>query len=151
MKTAIDPMTGKYKQNPSIQHLRRLGVRPGATVYTSITHVSASGMTRHIRVYVVTRYAEKGRGVRHEITDITGHVAAVLGYRRARGSRWDLVVGGCGMDMGFHVVYSLGRAMFPKGGPLAKSNGVRQAQELRSDPKANTERDGGYLLHHKAL
>jgi hypothetical protein len=100
--------------------LRKVGVRPGAKVYTGVDHVSRSGMSRHISVYVV----HKG-----EICDVTGWVGLVLGYRRSRDG--GLVVGGCGMDMGFHVVYSLGRTMFPKGGPIGKS--ARQT-------------DGGYLL-----
>lgn len=144
----------------AIATLKRMGVKPGADVYTIVTHVSSSGMTRHIRCYVpsvnVSTDYKTGKKTRKAgITDITGLVATACGYNRAKGSRWDLVVGGCGMDMCFSVVYNLGRTMFPKGGPLEKSSPGRRHQEER-EAKANgrpveAETDGGYLLNKRDL
>ena len=51
-----------------------------------------------------------------------------------------LVIGGCGMDMGFHVVYNLGRAMWPDGTP--DPHGTRNGEP---------DRDGGYALKHRWL
>lgn len=137
----------------AIKTLTKMGVKPGATIYTIVTHVSASGMSRHIRCYIVTRNTSTDRDgkkrAEHGITEITGLVATACGFTRARGSKWDIVVGGCGMDMCFKVVYDLGRAMFPKGGPLAKTNGTRQAQAASAGETA--ERDGGYLLTKRDL
>jgi hypothetical protein len=138
----------------AIATLRKLGVKPGATVYTIVTHVARSGMSRHIRCYIVTRDTRsnpsgEGMHVEHGITDITGLVANACGFTRARGSSWDLVVGGCGMDMCFHVVYTLGRRMFPNGGPLSKTNGIRERQ-AQSAGEAR-EVDGGYLLNKRDL
>lgn len=79
-------------------------ISKGATVYTTIRSVSASGMTRHISLFV----ARDG-----EITDITYLVAGVLGeslYERS-GHR-TIKVNGCGMDMGFHLVYNLSSVLF---------------------------------------
>jgi hypothetical protein len=79
-------------------------LREGATVYTVLRSVSSSGMTRHISLLV----ADGG-----EIVDITYLAAGVLGeslYER-NGSR-TLRVNGCGMDMGFHLVYSLSSVLF---------------------------------------
>ena len=79
-------------------------LREGATVYTVLRSVSSSGMTRHISLLV----ADGG-----DIVDITYLAAGVLGeslYER-NGSR-SLRVNGCGMDMGFHLVYSLSSVLF---------------------------------------
>lgn len=80
---------------------------PGSVVYTNLRHVASSGMTRHISVHIVRNGA---------ILDITRDVSRVLGYKVS--DKTDaLVVGGAGMDMGFHVVYSLSRALYPDGAP----------------------------------
>lgn len=139
-------------RDDAIKGLKRLGLKPGSKVYTSVTHVSSSGMTRHIRCYLVVPITttESGRRRReHDIVDITGYVANALGLPRARGSKWDVVVSGAGMDMGFYVVYRLGRTLFPEGGPLDKSAPSRQVQEGREGRLK--ERDGGYLLRHAGL
>lgn len=91
----------------------------GDTVYTVLRSVSSSGMSRTMSLKVV----EDGR-----IVDITYYAAQVLGYPlvEVNGSR-ALRVGGCGMDMGFHVVYSLSSVLF----------------RTRS-----ADGDAGYLINH---
>jgi hypothetical protein len=74
----------------------------GTRIYTALKHVSSSGMTRHISVYAV----KKG-----EIQDITWYAHNILDYKLTKGSN-ALVVVGCGMDMGYHVVSSLANAVF---------------------------------------
>lgn len=76
----------------------------GATVYTVLRSVSSSGMSRTMSLKVA-----KGG----QILDLTYYASVVLGYKlvEVNGSR-ALRVGGCGMDMGFHVVYSLARVLF---------------------------------------
>ncbi len=71
-------------------------LKPGMTVYTSLDHVSRSGMMRHIRVLV-------GSGA--DILDLSYKVSVLLDDRTT--DRGALKIGGCGMDMGFHVVYAL--------------------------------------------
>lgn len=67
------------------------------TVYTKLNHVSRSGMSRSISLYVITGPAE--------VLWITGMVASLYGLSL---DRYDgLTVRGCGMDMGFDIVYSL--------------------------------------------
>lgn len=142
------------EKQEAIKTLRQFGVKPGATIYTNVTHVSSSGMSRNIRCYIVTRDTRTERSgektrkrVEHGVHDITGLVATACGFSRARGSRWDIQVGGCGMDMCFHVVYTLGRVMFPKGGKLELS--PREHQERRDGKTRET--DGGYLLRKRDL
>ena len=79
-------------------------LREGSTVYTVLRSVSSSGMSRTMSVKIV----RDGR-----IDDITFNVAHALDYPlvEVNGSR-AIRVNGAGMDMGFHVVYSLGRVLF---------------------------------------
>ncbi len=97
----------KAAQTGAIAKLREW-INPGDTVYTILDHVSASGMTRHIRCVLL-----KADGSR--VTDLHPNrvIATALGYRQAK--RDGLVVSGCGMDMGFEIVYNLGRTLWPEG------------------------------------
>jgi hypothetical protein len=79
-------------------------LKPGDVLYTTTLHTSRSGMTRHIKVTQVSD------GKPH---DISGLVAIATGQRTAPNG--GIIVGGCGMDMGFSVVYDLSRTLFPKG------------------------------------
>lgn len=89
----------------SCDRLRAL-INPGDTVYTIIRSVSSSGLSRTMSVYI----AKDSR-----LVNITYYVAHALDYslRDVNGSRV-MRVGGAGMDMGFHVVYSLGRTLWPR-------------------------------------
>lgn len=119
-----DQVRGIVKEKAR-QALERLGVVPGATVYTTVDHVSRSGMMRHISCYVVN----DGR-----IVNITRTVSDLIGWPQHK-DRNGLMVSGCGMDMCFHVVYTLGRCMFPGG--TKEPHGTRNGQP---------DTDGGYAL-----
>lgn len=106
----------------------RKWLKPGDTLHTIVDHVSRSGMSRNIRVVLLRD---------GEATHPNHSVSVVLGYPRAK--RGDgFVVGGCGMDMGFHVVHSLGYALW--GEEAAEGTG-REANKLR---KAIYEADKFY-------
>jgi hypothetical protein len=94
-------------------------VSEGDTVYTVLRSVSSSGMSRTLSLKV----AKDGK-----ILDLTYYAAIVLEWPlvEVNGSR-ALRVGGCGMDMGFHTVYTLSRVLFREEG--------------------NTK-DAGYSLNH---
>jgi hypothetical protein len=79
-------------------------VKEGDTVYTLLRSVSSSGMSRTMSLKV----AKEGR-----ILDLTYFASVVLGWPlvEVNGSR-ALRVGGAGMDMGFHTVYTLARVLF---------------------------------------
>lgn len=106
--------------------LRKL-LKPGTTVYTVLRHVSSSGMSRRIDLFVI----KGGR-----LVFLSGYAGRLLGLHR-RGRHDGLVVGGCGMDMGFHLVYELGAALWPKG--TRTPHGIRNGQP---------DTDGGYALKH---
>jgi hypothetical protein len=92
------------QQEESLTILRDL-LPVGSTAHTILRHVSRSGMSRRISVVVITPEGPH---------DVTWHVAQVSGYNLSRDHE-GLVVGGCGMDMGFAVVYSLSRTLYPNG------------------------------------
>jgi len=120
----------------AIMQLRKL-LRPGSKVYTILRSVSASGMTRRINLYTVYKGG---------MAFLTGYAAKALGYRYDY-KRGGLVVGGCGMDMGYHVVYSLSRALFPKGFIPAKAG----RQGRNGTPAIERDTDGGYALNQSWL
>ena len=136
----------------AIEYLRA-ELTPGRTVYTKITHVSRSGMSRSIECYLA-----QGRD---NLTDITWLVA------RATNSRVDnnhggIIMGGCGMDMGFGLVYNLGRTLYPNGVPCTGSRGHdAEAPRCKSNDHVNDatipysrdviHRDGGYALHQVGM
>ena len=94
-------------RNEAIATLRKMGVKAGTDIYTIVTHVSKSGMQRHIRCYLPTM--EDGKP---SIANITRLVSVACDIRLAKGWNWDLVVGGYGMDMCFATVYNLASVMF---------------------------------------
>lgn len=73
-------------------------VREGVTLYTIVRKVSSSGMSRNIDVYAI----EDNKPVY-----LSGYAAKVLGWKMAKDR--GIVVSGCGMDMGFHLVECLAR------------------------------------------
>lgn len=123
----------KRDKEEALEMLHKL-VKPGDTIYTVLRHVSQSGMSRRIDCFVWSD------GIKMYLS---GYMSDFLGYNRHKDG--SLKVSGCGMDMGFAVVYELGRAMFPDGGDLELS--PRKHQELRAGKTKET--DGGYLLKHE--
>lgn len=78
-------------------------IRPGATVYTLIRHVSSSGMSRVIDVFAI-QDAKDGSGP--YLRRFSWSAAIALGWSYDR-KHEGVKVSGCGMDMAFHLVSSL--------------------------------------------
>jgi hypothetical protein len=92
-------MTKKQDQKTAINELGAiLNNIPTDTIYTVIRHVSNSGMQREISVKMI----DAGR-----IIHLDYLVGEALGFKS--GKHNGLVVKGCGMDMGFHLVDSINR------------------------------------------
>jgi hypothetical protein len=83
---------------------------------------------------------------------LDGLVAVALGERVA--DRGRIVVGGCGMDMGFEIAYRLGHALYPDGfrctGKHCPSNDHANGQPCDVKPRP-VHIDGGYALSHRWL
>ena len=109
-----------------IKDLKRLMGR-NHEIRTIVRHVSQSGMTRRISCYIVS----KG-----EIHCIDYLVSRIIGWKQHKDG--GVVVSGCGMDMGFHLIYTLSRVMYPKGFAV---QGVG-----RNGDSSGHDKDGGYKL-----
>ena len=84
----------------AIKYLRKV-LKRGDTVYTVLRHVSASGMSRRIDLYAI-----KG----NRPVYLTGYAARAMDYPAPKDR--GITVQGCGMDMGFHLVYNLSMSLF---------------------------------------
>jgi hypothetical protein len=145
----------KTDREESIRNLRKL-LRPGMTVYTILRHCSASGMSRVIGLVIpVKEYRDEYPKAADGSTDYdakprrvyTGIGMRAIGWNAARamGDTFDhkhkgIKVGGCGMDMGFALVYNLGATLWPKG--TRKPHGTRNGEP---------DTAGGYALNHRWL
>jgi hypothetical protein len=122
----------------ALENLRAI-LKAGDTVYTVLRHVSSSGMSRRIDLYVVRD---------NEPRYLTGSVARLLDYRQHNDG--GVIVSGCGMDMGFHVVYELSRVLFQGRfqciGEHCPSNDHSNG-DRNHEPHEHS--DGGYALRHK--
>ena len=91
-------------RNYAIERLLTYYVKPGTKVYTILRHVSSSGMSRNISLVIADG---------NDIADITYYAAQALGDKliESKGHR-AIRVNGCGMDMGFHLIYNLSSVLF---------------------------------------
>lgn len=71
-------------------------------IYTDVKKVSSSGMYRHIKAYLIKD---------NKPHDISFHVANAIGWS-FKDKTFAVGVGGCGMDMGFHLVSTLASLLF---------------------------------------
>lgn len=123
---------------------------PGATVSTVLHHVTKSGMSRSIGVLAVAN---------GEVIDVTYLVARVTGDKvdpRYGGIK----MGGCGMDMGYALVYNLARHLYRDGfacigpaltnerGKSCPSNDHSNERE-RNYTVGRMHSDPGYALNHR--
>lgn len=144
----------------AIEHLRAT-FKPGDTVCTILRHVSRSGMSRSISV------------ISPDMADVFYWVSRAVGWPIDR-NNYGVKVSGCGMDMGFHLIYSLSYVLYPNGfGCIGEnreartscpsndhSNGDRDYTPnggiLAGMPQADGvhthwHKDGGYALRHRWL
>lgn len=114
-KPARKPSAKVQKRNDAIEKLRAI-LPAGSTVYTAVTSVSRSGMSRRIRLWAMVDNAPRS---------ITCLASEALGWtlKEGAGGFWELKVDGCGMDMCFHTVYELGHALYGAG--WVGNSGVR--------------------------
>jgi len=100
MKQVIDKEKEETKKR-----LKKLLRKGHYKVYCKLNHVSRSGMLRYIDFYTI---------VDDRPVYLTGYIDKVTSYKRAPyNARYEgLKVEGCGMDMGFAVVYDLSQTLY---------------------------------------
>jgi|TARA_R100000149_G_C5834303_1_gene108713 hypothetical protein len=82
----------------------------GSTAHTTVVHVARSGMSRHIKVFAI-------RG--ESIQNISYYVAEYLDWRYT--NKEAVFVSGGGMDMGFHLIYTLSSCLYDDGYAIKQS------------------------------
>ena len=92
------------QQQNDITWLKGL-LQPGDKVYGIVRRVSQSGMMRVIDLYIIKD---------SKPINISRETARLLGYTEDK-KDYGLRVSGCGMDMIFHLVYSLANVLFQNG------------------------------------
>ncbi len=115
--------TTKKERAEAIKWLREL-FPPGSVAHTVLRNVSRSGMTRRIDVYAISD---------NQTQWVSRAVARVVGFTFNERHEC-LSVGGCGMDMGFHVVSTLSRVLYPDGFGCT-------GEGCRSNDHSNGDRD----------
>jgi hypothetical protein len=162
------------EREEAAKELRKL-LKPGHKIFTILRHRASSGMFRVIDLVIAvpdiqTTYPLKPeteasypgeRDYDKPIKKRRGYTLRSIGYTAAKAmeDKWDsdrqgIKASGCGMDMGFHLVYNLGRALYPKGvscpGPdLCQSNDhVNPGPDRNRYGKGVKHRDSGYAFKH---
>ncbi len=121
----------KAEQQEAQQQLREI-FPPGSTARTILRHVSRSGMTRSISV------------VDGQSQDVTWLVARALDEKIDQ--RHDgIKMGGCGMDMGFALVYNMSATLYPAG---FTCTGDGNTHETRCPSNDHSNGDRDYTPHH---
>ena len=90
------------EQGEALAMILMLGVRPGDVLHCILRSVSRSGMCRRIDVYA--------RDKDGDLVYLSGYAAKALGRRVHPAG--GVISDGCGMDMGFELVYSLSSLLF---------------------------------------
>lgn len=138
MTTALDKATEREEAR---EHLRAM-FPPGSTVRTILRHVTQSGMSRSISVVGID-----GDG----IDDVTWMVARAMDAKLDH-KHGGIKRGGCGMDMGFDLVYSLSRNLYQDHfecvGERCPSNDHSNGDR---DYSPHAHSDGGYALRQRWL
>ncbi len=129
----------------AIANLRSM-LPPGSTVYTILRHVSRSGMMRRVSLSAIID------GLPH---DLDGRAALACGWTWDR-DNGGIRVSGCGMDMGFHLVSTLSRVLYPDGfgciGERCMSNDHSNGDRDYRPHSCNADRSESgnvYSSHHK--
>lgn len=138
----------KNERAEATERLREL-LPPGSTVHTIARHVSRSGMSRSISLVIGDENGQPW--------DISWLAARAMGDRIDR-THGGIKIGGCGMDMGFALVYNLSLTLYPNGHPCIGDGGT-YATRCPSNDHSNGDRnyrphthsDGGYALRQQWL
>jgi hypothetical protein len=143
----------KAQQSEQAEYIGKLRatLKPGDTLHTVLRSRSRSGMSRVIDVFHI--YADDAGKMHKDWLSYWVAKATGMTFQDRPGKPEGIKIEGCGMDMGFEIVYTLGRVLWPEGFECAgdhcpsndHSNGDRNYK-----PHMHTG-DGGYALHQEWL
>ena len=104
----------KEEQEAAATYLRKL-LPEGTTVWTTVTSAASSGMSRWIRAFVIRTPEWATNPHQQYPQDITRPIAKVIGLRYDDDGRKGAQIHGCGMDMGFEMVYEVAGILYKDG------------------------------------
>ena len=138
----------KQAQEEARKRLREL-LPPGSTVYTVLRHVSSSGMTRAIDTYHFAPNPGSSGASMRKIW-LSRLVAKATGFSFSE-LHEALSVGGCGVDMGYHIVENLGYALYPDGFECVGKDRCPSNDHSNGDRNYTPHHhsSGGYVFHHE--
>lgn len=134
------------QQRDAIEALRET-FPPGSKAYTLLAHMSRSGMRRSIKV-LAPAVVEDRYGQRQGIMDVSWQVVRAVGWQFDQ-RNGGVIVDGAGMDMGFHLVYTLSRVLYRDGFDCI-GDGCPSNDHANREERAHHV-DGGYAIRHDWL
>jgi hypothetical protein len=142
------PTARQIERAEAIVRLREW-VKAGDTLHTQLKSVSRSGMQRVIQVLKIS--CEEGKA--EPSMSYLGYNVALATDSRYNRDREGVKVSGCGMDMGFSLVYDLARTLFPEGfectGEGCPANDHSNDYTMKREKGAHHHNDGGYALKQR--
>lgn len=122
-------------------------IKPGDTLYTTVRHVARSGMSRTISIFRMD--VVDGVAVPYDISGWVAHATGLTRDHKLGGVK----VGGCGMDMGFHIVYELSSVLFRDGFTCIGRRRCPSNDHSNGDRnyRRHKHSDGGYALRQSWL
>lgn len=139
----------KAREQAEAQATLREMFPAGSVVTTVLAHVSQSGMQRGIKVMHGSADGS--------VEDVSWLVARATDQRLH--DKGGIKVGGCGMDMGFHLVYGLARTLYGAPGaftctgeracPANDHVNDRGDDRTAGYRKGRVHSDSGYALRHR--
>lgn len=133
----------KVERQESIDRLKEI-VEPGDTIDCILRHVSKSGMMRRISFVKI----KDGESISLDYL-----IARACDYKRNLNHE-GLTVRGCGMDMGFSVVYDLSSTLYADGFTcIGKRKKCPSNDHSNGDQnyRKHNHKSGGYALRHRWL
>ena len=126
----------KTEQADAAKRLKEI-IKPGDTVKTILRHCSRSGMSRSISPVV-------------DGSDVSWLVARALGDTIDQ-NNGGIKMGGCGMDMGFALIYNLSSTIYPA--YKCTGDGNKRRKHRRGCPSNAHVNDhtiarDGRMMHH---
>jgi hypothetical protein len=134
MATRIIETAKTSEKERAKAELKKLFAGSGYQAYTMLRHVSSSGMFRRISVYVIED---------NQPLCIDYLIGKLGNYKRDKENE-GLRVSGCGMDMGFAVVYDTSGEVFDD-----EEEVKRIAMKLGRTRNGEPETSGSYLVRQK--
>jgi hypothetical protein len=134
----------KQQQSERDEYITKLRetLKPGDTLYTVLRSVSRTGMSRVIDVFFFSSDAD-GKIQKQWLSYWIAKAGDMTFQRGDVGKPEGIKISGCGMDMGFSIVYHLGRTLYPDGFAVAGRG--------RNGDTSGHDNDGGYAFRHEWL